>query len=42
MQSHAKASVTCESMGDKVVDARLGAEKIQRGPVAISTDLALS
>ncbi len=30
-------AVTCESIGDKVVDARLGAEKIQRGPVAISS-----
>ena len=35
-------AVTCESIGDKVVDERLGAEKIQRGPVAISSDLALS
>lgn len=35
-------AVTCESIGDKVVEARLGAEKIQRGPVAISTDLVLS
>ena len=35
-------ALTCESIGDKVVDARLGAEKIQRGPVAISSVLALS
>ncbi len=42
MQSPAKALVICASIGDKVVDAMLGAEKIQRGPVAISTDLALS
>lgn len=35
-------AVTCASIGDKVVDARLGAEKIQRGPVAISTERGLS
>ena len=42
MQSHAKALVICASIHDKVVDARLGAEKLQRGPVAISSDLVLS